>query len=55
MANLITGALAILTLVIFLGNYAVTIASLPLWIIILAVLALAGADYFFSLRSNNRD
>ncbi len=51
MANLITGAVAIVLIVVFLGKYAVTLNSLPLWIIIVGTLVLVGYDYFSSLRA----
>ena len=54
MANLVTGLLAVVLIVVFLGNYAIKIAEVPLWVIILAVLAMVIADYVLSLRDSKR-
>ena len=49
--NLVTGLIGITLVVVFLGNYAVKLASIPLWIIIVAVLTMAIADFVQSLRN----
>lgn len=50
MVNLITGAIALLLVIVFFGQYALTLNTLPLWIIISVALALAVYDYVTSLR-----
>ena len=52
MINLLSGAIAIIGVVVFLGNYAFAINSLPLWIIVVGVLAMPVADYLMSLRGS---
>ena len=52
MLNKITGAIALAMIVVFLGEYAVTINKIPLWIIILSILAMVAADYLLSLKSD---
>jgi len=53
MTNLLTGLLAMLMLLVFLGDYAVRIGSVPLWIIIVGVLMLALYDFLQSVRGGN--
>lgn len=53
MLNKITGAIAFIMIAMFLGEYATTINSVPLWIIIVSVLAMVAADYILSLRSGD--
>lgn len=50
MENKLTGALAIVLLVVFLGDYVLKIGSLPLGVITVAVLLLAIYDFVLSLR-----
>ncbi len=50
--NWICGIFALALLVIFLGKYAVSIGSVPLWIIIVGVLVLPVADVVLSLRES---
>lgn len=52
MVNLVTGLLAIVMIAVFLGNYAIRIAAVPLWVIILAILAMVIADYVLSLKDS---
>lgn len=52
MSNLIGGLIAVLLVLAFLGFYAVSLRSLPLWIIIVAVLALVMVDFFQSVRKD---
>jgi membrane protein implicated in regulation of membrane protease activity len=52
MINLVTGLIGIALVVVFLGNYAVALFSIPLWIIIVAVLAMAIADFVQSVRAS---
>ena len=54
--NWICGIFALAMLIIFLGKYAVSVGSLPLWIIIVGVLVLPVADVVLTLRqSGNSD
>lgn len=50
MGNVIAGLIAVLLISVFLGFYAVTLESTPLWIIILSVLALVLFDFVQSVR-----
>lgn len=51
MTNMITGAIAAILFLVFVGEYAVTLHSLPLWIIIVAVASLLIADYLLSFKA----
>ncbi|MFQ5840562.1 MAG: hypothetical protein ACE5HK_07555 [Candidatus Methylomirabilales bacterium] len=51
MSNLISGVIAVLVVVTFLGYYAVRLESIPLWIIIVGVLAMILLDFVQSLRN----
>ena len=53
MINLITGIVGVLVLAMFLGNYALTLGSVPLWIIIGGVTLMLFADFVLSLRKRN--
>lgn len=48
----ISGAVGILMVVVFLGYYAVILASTPLWLIIVLVLGMAVVDYYRSTTTN---
>ena len=50
MENKITGIIALAMLLVFLGNYLIKIASLPLGAIIVAVLIMPIYDFVQSLR-----
>jgi len=52
MINKITGAIAAIGLIVFLGEYVRTIKSLPLSIIIIGVAALLVADYLLSFKAH---
>jgi len=52
MINKITGAIAAIGLLVFLGEYLITIKSLPLSIIIIGVAALLVADYLLSFKAH---
>lgn len=52
MDNKITGVIGMVMLVVFLGNYMIKIGSLPLGVVIVAVLALAICDYVLSIRED---
>lgn len=53
--NWICGIIALLMLIVFLGKYAVSIGSIPLWIIIVGVLVLPVYDLFKSMKDSNGD
>ena len=53
--NWICGIIALLLLIVFLGKYAVSIGSIPLWIIIVGVLILPVYDLFKSMKGSNGD
>ncbi|MFQ5994527.1 MAG: hypothetical protein ACE5K1_05490 [Acidiferrobacterales bacterium] len=50
MTNLITGLIAALLVVVFLGYYAVMIGSIPLWIIIIVIVAVVLIELVQALR-----
>ena len=52
MANIVTGAIAVAMAVVFYLYYAIRIKSIPLWIIILAGVAMLVYDYYESIRGN---
>lgn len=49
MVRAITGLIGVVLLVVFLGYYAYRIGSIPLWMIIVGILAMAIADYVQSV------
>ena len=51
--NWICGIIALLMMIVFLGKYAVSIGSIPLWIIILGVLILPVIDLFKSMKDES--
>ncbi len=53
MVNLITGSVAVAMIIIFLGYYAITLQSIPLWIIIAGVLIMVVVDFYQSLRQRD--
>lgn len=52
--NWVCGIFALLMVVVFLGKYAVSIGSIPLWIIIVGVLILAVVDLIKFMIDSNR-
>lgn len=52
MGNFIAGLIAVVLISVFLLFYAVTLKSLPLWIIIVGVLALVVIDFVQSVRKD---
>lgn len=50
MVDAITGIAAFAMLFVFLGNYAIKLGSVPLWIIIVAILVMAAADVIQAIR-----
>ncbi len=53
--NWICGIIALLMLIVFLGKYAVSIGSIPLWIIIVGVMILPVYDLIKSMKGSNGD
>lgn len=51
--NWICGIFALAILVVFLGKYAVSIGSIPLWVIIVGVLILPVIDVLKSVKGEN--
>jgi len=54
MISLITGIIGIALVCTFLGYYAITLKSLPLWIVIISVLLLALFDLWLTTRDTLR-
>ncbi len=54
MTNVITGLIGATMAVTYLGYYAISLNSAPLWVIIVAILAMVCTDVFQSLRKGNR-
>jgi len=50
MINLITGVFAFILVCVFLGYYAISLNSAPLWVIIGAVLVMVTVDVVQSIR-----
>ena len=50
MVNFITGLIGATMAIIFLGYYAISLNSAPLWVIIVAILFMVCTDVFQSLR-----
>lgn len=53
MANLITGLIGVVLVAVFLGFYAIGIRSLPLSIIVVAIMMLVLADFIQTVRKGN--
>ncbi len=54
MDNLITGLVGVTGVVVFLGYYAISLNSAPLYVIIGAILFMVCWDYYQSVRKGNR-
>ncbi len=54
MTNVITGLIGATMAVTYLGYYAISLNSAPLWVIIVAILFMVCTDVFQSLRKGNR-
>lgn len=50
MISLITASIGGLLVVVFLGYYAVTLNQIPLWIVIVVVLAMTLTDFVLTVR-----
>ncbi len=54
MGNLIAGLIGVTMAIVFLGYYAISLKSVPLSIIIVAILFMVCTEVFQSLRKGNR-
>ncbi len=54
MDNLITGLIGVTGVVVFLGYYAISLNSAPLYVIIGGILFMVCWDYYQSVRKPNR-
>ncbi len=55
MDNLITGLVGVTMVVVFLGYYAISLNSAPLYVIIGAILFMVCKDYYHSVRKGKRE
>ena len=53
MANIISGSIAVLIVILFLGGLAISIGSIPFSIIVIGVLGLTITDFIESVKNNN--
>jgi hypothetical protein len=51
MVKALTGLIGTVLVVAFLGYYAISLNSIPLWIIVISVLTMVVAEYVESLRT----
>ncbi len=54
MGNFIAGLIGVTMVIIFLGYYAISLNSAPLYVIIGAILFMVCRDYYQSVRKGNR-
>ena len=54
MANFIAGLVGVTMVIAFLGYYAISLNSAPLWVIIVAILFMVCRDYYQSVRKGNQ-
>ncbi len=54
MDNLIAGLIPAAMVIVFLGFYAVRLGAIPLWIIIIAILAMVLIDLVQSVRKDGK-
>ncbi len=54
MVNAITALIGATMAIIYLGYYAISLNSAPLWVIIVAILFMVCTDVFQSLRKGSR-
>jgi Flp pilus assembly protein TadB len=54
MDNLIAGLVGVTMVVVFLGYYAISLNSAPLWVIIGAILFMVCRDYYQSARKGKK-
>ncbi|MDX1423083.1 MAG: hypothetical protein R3322_08085 [Kiloniellales bacterium] len=53
MIKFVTGLIGTLMMILFLGYYAISLNAIPLWIIILSVLAMVAWQFIETLKSGN--
>ncbi len=54
MGNFIAGLVGVTGVIVFLGYYAISLNSAPLWVIIVAILFMVSTDYYQSVRKGNQ-
>ncbi len=54
MVNFITGLIGVTMVVVFLGYYAISLNSAPLYVIIGAILFMVCRDYYHSVRKGKK-
>jgi len=54
MVNIVTGIIAMMAVTVFLGFYLSRIASVPLWVVVIGVMALAFTDLVKTIREELR-
>ncbi len=54
MDNFIAGLIGVTMAIVYLGYYAISLNSAPLWIIIGAILFMVCTDYYQSVRKPNQ-
>ena len=54
MTKVISGLIGATMAIIFLGYYAISLNSAPLWVIIVAILFMVCTDVFQSLKNGNQ-
>ena len=54
MTKIVTALIGATMVIIYLGYYAISLNSAPLWVIIVAILFMVCTDVFQSLRKGNR-
>ncbi len=55
MGNFIAGLVGVTMVIVFLGYYAISLNSAPLWVIIGAILFMVCADYYQSVRKGKKN
>lgn len=55
MLYLVTGLVGLALMIVFMGYYAVSLEAIPLWIIIIAVLVMAGWEFAENVRNSKRN
>ncbi len=55
MADKIAASIAFVVVLVYLGGYAFLLDTIPLWIIIIGILALIVVEYFESMKAARTD
>ena len=55
MANKIAASIAFVIILVYLGSYAYLLHAIPLWIIIIGILAAIAVEYFDSMKAARTD